>query len=69
MRILTCSVLNLDCGIDRRALLDAQGEDGGWEAGWLYKYGSTGVKIGNRGVTTALAVRAIASSESTSGLR
>lgn len=31
---------------------------------WLdiYKYGSTGVKIGNRGVTTALAVKAIAAS-------
>lgn len=30
----------------------------------MYRYGSTGVKIGNRGVTTALAVKAIASSAS-----
>ncbi|KAH9959682.1 hypothetical protein BC827DRAFT_1156239 [Russula dissimulans] len=36
-------------------------EDGGWEAGWVYKYGTSGVKIGNRGLTTALALNAIAS--------
>ena len=63
MRILTCSALNLDCGIDRRTLLNLQREDGSWEVGWLYTYGSTGVKIGNHGVTTALAVKALASSE------
>lgn len=63
MRILTCSSLGLNCSTDRRALLAMQCEDGGWEGGWLCEYGSTGVKLGNRGVTTALAIKAIASSE------
>lgn len=67
MRILTCCSLNLDCGIDRRALLDLQCEDGGWKGGWMYKYGSSGIKLGNRGVTTAMAIKAIASSEKFSG--
>lgn len=62
MRILTCSALGLNCDTDRRALLDLQCEDGGWEGGWLYGYGSTGIKLSNRGVTTALAIKAIASS-------
>lgn len=62
MRILTCSSLDVNHGLDRRALLDLQCEDGGWEGGWLYRHGSTGVKLGNRGVTTALAIKAIASS-------
>ena len=68
MRILTCSSLDLKCGVDLRALLDLQCEDGGWKAGWMYKYGSPGMKIGNRGVTTALAVKAIAASENLPGL-
>ena len=63
MRILTCSALDLNCDIDRRSLLNLQREDGSWEVGWLYTYGKTGIKIGNHGVTTALAVKAIASSE------
>ena len=63
IRILTCSALGLDCRIDYRALLDLQCEDGGWEAGWLYKFGSSGVKLGNRGVTSAMAIKAIASME------
>lgn len=61
MRVLTCSSLNLDCSVDRRALLDLQCEDGGWEAGWMYKFGSTGMELGNRAVTTAMAIKAIAS--------
>ena len=67
-RILTCSSLDLNCDIDRRALLDLQCEDGGWNAGWMYTYGSTGMKIGNRGVTTAMAVKAIASPENSLGV-
>ena len=62
MRILACTALDLDCSIDRSALLDLQCEDGGWEAGDLYRYGSTGLSIGNRGVTTAFAIKALASS-------
>ena len=63
MRILTCSTLDLNCDIDRHTLLDLQREDGSWEVGWLYAYGSTGVKLGNHGVTTAMAIKALASPE------
>ena len=67
MRIITCNSLGLKCRTDRRALLDLQCEDGGWKAGWMYRYGSTGVELGNWGVTTAIAVKAIASSENFAG--
>lgn len=68
MRIITCDLFNLDCSIDRRALLDLQCDDGGWEAGSLYTYGSTGLAIGNRGVTTALAMKAIGPPETFLGI-
>ncbi|KAH9007989.1 hypothetical protein EDB83DRAFT_2323490 [Lactarius deliciosus] len=45
-------------------LLPLQCEDGGWGPSWIYKYGSSGVKIGNRGLTTALALNAIADLQS-----
>jgi hypothetical protein len=45
---------------DLAALLPMQCEDGGWELSWVYKYGSSGLKIGNRGLTTAFALNAIA---------
>ena len=59
MRILVCKWLSVDCGGDRHTLLNMQREDGGWDAGWMYRYGSTGIRIGNRGVTTAMAIRAL----------
>ena len=63
MRILASVPLGLGSQYDdeRRALLDLQCEDGGWEGGWMYGYPSTGVKLGNRGVTTAMALKALAS--------
>ncbi len=42
-----------------------QSRDGGWEIGWLCRYGKTGMMIGNRGLTTALAIKAL---EETSGM-
>ncbi|KAF8893786.1 Haloacid dehalogenase-like hydrolase-domain-containing protein [Infundibulicybe gibba] len=59
MRILVCDFVGLRDDIDLRTLLPLQCEDGGWEIGWIYKYGSSGTKIGNRGLTTALAIKAI----------
>ncbi|EAU91227.1 hypothetical protein CC1G_06862 [Coprinopsis cinerea okayama7 len=59
MRIIVCNYLGLHNEIDMRTLLALQCEDGGWEMGWIYKYGASGLKIGNRGLTTALAVDAI----------
>jgi len=32
----------------------------------MYRYGSTGVRIGNRGVTTAMALKAVASADGVS---
>ncbi|KAA1477767.1 hypothetical protein DENSPDRAFT_844968 [Dentipellis sp. KUC8613] len=59
MRLSACVSLGIDNDADLKALLALQREDGGWDASWIYKYGSSGIMIGNRGVTTALAVQAI----------
>lgn len=59
MRIICCATENLDTTRDLRALLELQQEDGGWPDGWFYKYGSSGVCIANRGLTTALAIKAV----------
>ncbi|KAI1449975.1 Haloacid dehalogenase-like hydrolase-domain-containing protein [Annulohypoxylon stygium] len=63
MRIITCAQLGIACEDDRRALLSMQCDDGSWEVGWMYQYGSTGVKIGNRGVTGAMAVVALSTQD------
>ena len=60
MRVLAGAVVGLRMERDLAALLPLQCEDGGWEPSWIYKYGSSGIKIGNRGLTTALALNAIA---------
>ena len=62
VRALACDSLVIECSVDRHTLLRLQCQDGGWHSGWMYRYGSTGAKTGNRGVTIALAVKAIASS-------
>ncbi|PSN60217.1 HAD-like protein [Corynespora cassiicola Philippines] len=59
MRITACDRMGIECEQDRRALVESQRPDGGWDLGWMYRYGSTGIRIGNRGVSTALAMRAI----------
>jgi hypothetical protein len=60
MRILAC----LSVGIsqveqDVRELLAMQCEGGSWEPGSFYRFGSSKVSVGNRGLTTALAIRAV----------
>lgn len=62
MRVIACDSLGIESSVDRKALTRLQCQDGGWEVGWMYRYGSTRVRIGNRGVTTALALKAIAPS-------
>ncbi|KAF9465045.1 HAD-like domain-containing protein [Collybia nuda] len=59
MRLLVCDAVGFKNLVDFRNLLPLQMEDGGWEIGWMYKYGSSGIRIGNRGLTTALAIKAI----------
>jgi hypothetical protein len=60
MRVLAGAAVGLRMERDLAALLPLQCEDGGWGPGWVYKYGSSGLKLGNRGLTTALALNAIA---------
>jgi hypothetical protein len=65
MRTLACDAMSIECSIDRDTLSHLQCPDGSWEPGWMYRYGSTGTRIGNRGVTTAMALEAITSSVGT----
>jgi hypothetical protein len=60
MRVIVGAAVGLRLERDLAALLPLQCEDGGWGPSWIYKYGSSGIKIGNRGLTTALALNAIA---------
>lgn len=60
MRVLAGAAVDLRMGRDLEALLLLQCEDGGWELSWLYRLHTSGDKIGNRGLTTALALNAIA---------
>ena len=59
LRLLTCQALNVPNEKDLQTLLAAQQSDGGWEIGWLNRYGATGIKVGSRGVVTAMAVKGI----------
>lgn len=59
MRIIACAQAGIPDEVDLRTLRMMQEEDGGWPSGWFYKYGSSGVRIGNRGLTTALAINAL----------
>ncbi|KAI9763248.1 MAG: hypothetical protein M1840_000823 [Geoglossum simile] len=61
MRIVVCGYLGIQNDVDLRALLPLQCEDGGWEVCWVYQYPNRGRKVGNRGLTTALAIKAITS--------
>ncbi|KAL7918372.1 HAD-like protein [Trichoderma austrokoningii] len=44
---------------DMRVLLESQQLDGGWNRVWLFKYGKEDIKVGSRGVITAMAVKAL----------
>lgn len=44
---------------DVRVLLESQQLDGGWNRVWLFKYGKEDIKVGSRGVITAMAVKAL----------
>lgn len=59
MRVLACHYMGLRNELDLQRLLTMQQEDGSFEIGWLCQYGKTQMKLGNRGLTTALAVRAV----------
>lgn len=59
MRVIACHDMGVKNEVDLRKLEISQEQDGGWEVGWLCQTGKTSLKIGNRGLTTALAIKAI----------
>ncbi|KAH8110336.1 hypothetical protein DFH11DRAFT_1514564 [Phellopilus nigrolimitatus] len=58
MRVFAGSVVGVRMYVDHERLLRMQEEDGAFPLGWVYKYGSSDMIIGNKGWTTALAVQA-----------
>ncbi|KAE8133596.1 HAD-like protein [Aspergillus pseudotamarii] len=59
MRILACNHLGLENHPDRQTLANLQQEDGGWEASCIYFFPGAKREVGNRGVSTAFAVKAL----------
>ncbi|KAI0029793.1 HAD-like domain-containing protein [Vararia minispora EC-137] len=59
MRIVACARVGIKDEPDLHQLLPMQLEDGSWGPGGIYKYGSSGIGIGNYGLATALALNAI----------
>ncbi|RDA83658.1 hypothetical protein CP532_4668 [Ophiocordyceps camponoti-leonardi (nom. inval.)] len=60
MRLEACRLVGVEPpAAERKRLLAMQRPDGSFDPGWLCKFGRSAVRIGNRGLTTALAVRAI----------
>ncbi|KFZ17033.1 hypothetical protein V502_04793 [Pseudogymnoascus sp. VKM F-4520 (FW-2644)] len=62
LRISVCKLVGLDPLIyqqDLEKLMSLQEEDGGFPAGHFCCFGRTGARIGNRGLTTALAMKII----------
>lgn len=59
MRIVAGAAVGVQMYVDHERLLKMQQEDGSFALGWAYKYGGSGILLGNKGWTTALAVQAI----------
>ena len=59
MRIITAASIGVGDLQDYKHLAASQEEDGSWQVGWFYRYGATGILMGNRGLTTAMAASAI----------
>ncbi|KAH9478087.1 Sesquiterpene cyclase astC [Psilocybe cubensis] len=59
MRLHCCTRRGLDASVDFKKLIELQQVDGGWEGGIIYTYGLVNITVGNRGLTTAIAHRAI----------
>lgn len=59
MRLIACHRVGIRDVGGLRGLLSMQEADGGWEMGTLYHYASKKLRLGNRGVSTALALDAI----------
>ncbi|KAL2827593.1 hypothetical protein BDW59DRAFT_160236 [Aspergillus cavernicola] len=57
MRLLACNFLGIKNHPDRERLASMQQEDGGWEPSAMYFFPTDRKQVGNRGTTTALAVK------------
>ncbi|KAH7409847.1 Haloacid dehalogenase-like hydrolase-domain-containing protein [Phaeosphaeria sp. MPI-PUGE-AT-0046c] len=62
-RVRACQVMGVWCGSDVAYLKEMQEVDGGWEMGWVCRFGRTGKRIGSRGVVSAFAVKALEAEE------
>lgn len=70
MRLISAQAMGLSDPLDLKLLLRTQQMDGGWGLVWLWRYGKEKVKIGSRGVVTAMAVKGIRQArKGVSGLR
>jgi hypothetical protein len=58
-RVLACQSMGVWVGSDVSYLKELQDLDGGWEIGWVCRYGRNQKRIGNRGVVTAFAIKAL----------
>lgn len=58
-RILACQSLGVWVKSDIAYLKELQDIDGGWEVGWLCRYGRSQRRIGSRGLVTAFAIKAL----------
>lgn len=58
-RVLACQVMGVWADSDVGYLKELQDVDGGWETGWVCRYGRSRKRIGNRGVVTAFAIKAL----------
>jgi FMN phosphatase YigB (HAD superfamily) len=58
-RVLACQSLGVWAGSDIAHLKELQQSDGGWEVGWVCRYGRSQKRIGSRGVVTAYAIKAL----------
>lgn len=59
MRLHCCNRLGIDARIDFERMLDLQQLDGSWDGGRIFSYGMREVHVSNKGLTTAIAQRAI----------
>lgn len=58
-RVLACQSLGVWAGSDVSYLRNLQDVDGGWEIGWVCRYGRTKKRIGSRSVVNAFAIKAL----------
>jgi len=58
-RVLACQKLGVWVQPDLEYLKELQECDGGWEIGWVCRFGRSHKRIGNRGVPTAWAIKAL----------